>query len=435
MILYNHIWHSFLDEEFIDEIYFEKRYKDIITHKNFSPRIIEFITDVSKIEKETIVSKDYWAYILEKLDNPQDIWKNTFEKQSDEFVRSLVLLTVFNGNKIEEVNLRNAYNEYNRLIQLQNYSHTSKDFDSIIEEVVKYFLNRTIKYDKSIEYSLFNPSIADFIINRYKNNVEQLKLVCLSLQTLLSLSNLKYLTKNNFLTQENYKDILDYLFEQCNIDVKQPIFFINIALTKIDEELIDSKAKFDQKIKYFLDDLDFSGNIHSIFGDLLELLVYATKEFNYKLDLYELIKDNITDDIVEIPNILQIYKNLQLDDKSIITYLEEGLEDTLIDILKDEAQDIDISDFIRHYSCYEYDYPPDIDVGGVESKIEDLLYDLIIDFDTDIIDINIGEILNSVNIDDLIERYFSKQGDYDDEGRHRGGGKSYSNDIDDLFER
>ena len=88
-ILYNHIWHSNLDEEFIDEIYIDKRYNQIINHKNFNPRLIEFITDIKKIQLGKIEAKNYWEYILDKLNNPQDIWKNTFDKQSDEFNRIL----------------------------------------------------------------------------------------------------------------------------------------------------------------------------------------------------------------------------------------------------------------------------------------------------------------------------------------------------------
>jgi len=41
-ILYNHIWFGDLDEGYISEIYKEKRYFQIIKHKNFNPRLISF---------------------------------------------------------------------------------------------------------------------------------------------------------------------------------------------------------------------------------------------------------------------------------------------------------------------------------------------------------------------------------------------------------
>ncbi len=125
-ILYNHIWHSNLDEDFIDEIYIDKRYKTIISHKNFNPRLINFITDYERIKYDSIDSNNYWEYIINKLNNPQDIWKNTFDEQSDEFIRIIVILTVFNGNKIEESKLRDAYYRYINISSLKNNTNSSK---------------------------------------------------------------------------------------------------------------------------------------------------------------------------------------------------------------------------------------------------------------------------------------------------------------------
>lgn len=71
-ILYNHIWFSNLTEDYIDEYYKEKRYRDIINHNNFNPRLIEFITDTERFNFSK--STDYWDYIERTLDNPKDIW-------------------------------------------------------------------------------------------------------------------------------------------------------------------------------------------------------------------------------------------------------------------------------------------------------------------------------------------------------------------------
>ena len=70
-ILYNHIWYSNLKEEFIDELYENKRYKKILRHRNFNPRLIEFITDIDRISVEN--HSKYWTYIEQTLNNPKDI--------------------------------------------------------------------------------------------------------------------------------------------------------------------------------------------------------------------------------------------------------------------------------------------------------------------------------------------------------------------------
>ena len=108
-ILYNHIWHSKLSEAFIDEIYKEKRYKNIIEHRNFNPRLVEFITDIERINIET--PSEYWGYIEATLANPKDIWDLCFKRQNNQFVRALVVLTVFNGGTISEEALRLAFLE------------------------------------------------------------------------------------------------------------------------------------------------------------------------------------------------------------------------------------------------------------------------------------------------------------------------------------
>lgn len=91
MILYNNIWFSNLPEDYIDELYIKKRYKDIINHKNFNPRLVQFITDMDRIPVDE--SKKYWEYIVRTLDNPIDVWDDCFKRQSNPFVRCLVNLS------------------------------------------------------------------------------------------------------------------------------------------------------------------------------------------------------------------------------------------------------------------------------------------------------------------------------------------------------
>lgn len=269
-ILYNHIWHSDLDEKFIDKIYIDKRYKQIIKHKNFNPRLIEFITDIKKIQLGQIEAKNYWKYIVEKLDNPQDVWQKAFDKDSDEFNRTIVMLTVFNGNKIEEDKLRDSYNRYIELTGLTSTSHTSKDFDSIIKEVVKYFLNRNFKFYvegreffpfidnpkekvKVIEYTLFNPSIADYILNKYKNNQKVLIAIFHSLQTFKALETMFSLYSKEYMKHALYKEILGSIDYSENTNINFLVKLIHMIYYEFEEETLSKNEK-----------LNFENKIHSI---------------------------------------------------------------------------------------------------------------------------------------------------------------------------
>ncbi|WP_348944745.1 hypothetical protein ABHF33_15230 [Chitinibacter sp. FCG-7] len=112
-ILYNHIWHSGLEEDYINQLYVDKRCKLIITHKNFNPRLIGYITDANRIE--SYGTTEYWSYINQSLDNPSLMWENPFIAQQDDFGRAIIFLVVLNGKEIAEKKSTGAYHSFTAL--------------------------------------------------------------------------------------------------------------------------------------------------------------------------------------------------------------------------------------------------------------------------------------------------------------------------------
>ena len=82
------------------------------------------------------------------------------------YVRNLLKLTVFNGGDISEDTLRISFTKLEEIEQMKNPSHTEKDFKSTARLAIKSILNRNNFYGTE-SYTLFNPSIADFIIGEY----------------------------------------------------------------------------------------------------------------------------------------------------------------------------------------------------------------------------------------------------------------------------
>ena len=404
LILYNHIWHSDLGKEYIDEIYVDKRYKEIIRHKNFNPRLIAFITDVHKIQKEQIEAKYYWNYIVEKLSNPQDIWKNTFDKQSDEFTRIIVILTVFNGNKIEEDKLRNSYNRYIELAGLTSSSHISKEFDSIIEEVVKYFVNRNQTYSKKIEYSLFNPSIADFVLNRYKNNLVSLKNIYRSLENDKALVDLFRLYKNEFIKNEDYLTILDLLLKEANIE-KDSDYLVKLY------SLVNqtSSLKVNQSLLRILIQKVINGEVYikwiEDFSELVNL--FDINQFDVKnLDFFS---DYIfyAYNINYINGLIKLYNYFSVQDRNINRELNELITEYFKEEMTNEADliyesDVEFEESINDEGKFEV-----ID-GEVERIIDDKYSDL--EFGLEYFsgfDIDEDDIKNEIEIDDIKQRLSS----------------------------
>ncbi|WP_198304822.1 restriction endonuclease [Arcobacter vandammei] len=436
-ILYNHIWHSELDEEFIDEIYINKRYKDIIKHKNFNPRLIEFITDIKKIQLEKVVAKNYWEYILDKINNPQDIWKNTFDKQSDSFTRAIVMLTVFNGNQIEENKLRDSYYKYIELAGLNNSSHTSKEFDSIIEEVVKYFLNRNLTYSKKIEYSLFNPSIADFVLNRYKNNLMILKNIYRSLENDKSLVSLFKLNKNGFIKDKDYLEILDLLLSEAviekNIDyliklnhfAHQTSLNVNqTVLRRLIQKIINGEesTKWIKDFSNLLNLFNISEFIVSDFDFFSDIIFYASK------------------DIDDINSLIKIYNYFSIEDKDVDREINDLITEYFKEELRNEADsiyegDIEFENFINDEGCFEV----------IDGEVEQIIDSKYSELETSLeyfSGLNIDEyaIKDEIDIYDIKQRlsydYTSeKYNDFSYEKDDDSSQKLTKNDIESLFER
>jgi adenylate kinase family enzyme len=443
-ILYNHIWHSDLEEDFIDEIYIDKRYKQIIKHKNFNPRLIEFITDIKKIQLGQIEAKNYWTYIIEKLANPQDIWKNTFDTQSDDFTRAIVILTVFNGNKIEEDKLRDSYNRYIELAGLTSSSHISKEFHSIIEEVVKYFLNRNQTYNKKIEYSLFNPSIADFVLNRYKNDTQKLIDIFSSLKTIESLKEFRF-KKNN---KTIYETVILYLYEKLDINTENIDY--SLMLTYLVEFINTGRADINTGKRNMLiqsiisDSKDFT--LIDEFISILEYIDLDELEIN-NYDFILKVIDNATflnEELVN--NIIKLVDLLKITDVGIIQELNKLINEYLEQQLDGYMSDIGISDVdfetytegeIEDGGYYMENIGYFVKDGQIDAWINNGFDEITgnLELNEKII-INKQKILDSINKDKINERLvesYINTNDYEPD--HREVVHNVLDSIDELFQR
>ena len=209
-ILYNHIWHSDLPPEHVEQFYVDKRYRRIIEHKNFNPRIISFITDPQRIVDLPI--SEYWRHVMESLDNPTKIWEHPFETQLDDFGRIIVLLVALNGMSLTELDLAEAYA---RAISMPLLSHMqgNRDFHVSTRHLTNSMLNRVLMGEQ-VRYSLFNPSLGDFLLRRYSKDTPMLAVVFTSLRSSSAIEVLLDMSKNKFINGKLTLELLLGLFKQ-----------------------------------------------------------------------------------------------------------------------------------------------------------------------------------------------------------------------------
>lgn len=434
-ILYNHIYYSNLSKEHIDEIYAGRKYKIIISHRNYNPRLIEFITDSVRIGK--ILPADYWDYIYQSLENPEDIWSDYFQHQTDDCVRALIFITVYNNGRISEEHLRESYNKFLKLHPVNLGDHTDKSFEAVRKLALKSLLNRTQIQESKYEYSLFNPSIADYILNSYAKEYELIANVFKSLNSTESIKYFHSQTIFKKISAANSKKIhallFDYFFE--NKMLEQDWDFL-ILLSYIDF----SNDKLIEKIEIFLKTLVSTD--YTTGNNLWELLMLL-QEFEPKINinsynfLYGFIEELDSED--DLQRLLNFIDENNIDDEYILSKVNSSIEQILIDMVYNNDLDIDHSKHLKHNYYPDGDIDLEIDIEGLTSEVRSVFDSYLSNFnETGLLKIgfDVSNALSNAPIEDLAQNYLEDLGYYDDE--YRPGGSSSSStddDIDAIFER
>lgn len=435
-ILYNHIYHSNLDDEYLDKIYQDKRYRDIIKHRNFNPRIIEFITDSERVGH--ISPEEYWEYIIKNLNHPEDIWADYFQNQTDDCVRALTFLTVYNNGKISEDELRRSYNTFLKIHNVNLGDQTDKSFEAVRKLATKSLLNRNQIDENNFEYVLFNPSITDFVLGSYSDESDLISNVIKSLETETSIDYLQTLTGFKKINKANSKriqeNLFDFFFER---KMEEEDWDFLILLTYLDF----FNDSLNTRIEHFLKSLIKADNPSGV--RLWELLIILT-EFEPKIEfenfnfLYNFIEDVSDEDTLkELLNFIDFF---EIEDEHILMQVETLIENYLRDIVDNNDLDVDYPKHINEY-YYPEGYPEyDIDLNGIESEIQENLDSSLDGFNVSVlekIDFDTSRFVSNLDVEGMATSFFeSYEPDYEREyssGHYSG--SSYEDDIDAIFER
>ena len=431
-ILYNHIYHSNLNKEYLDEIYEDKRYKDIINHRNFNPRIIEFVTD--NIRVGSTLPEKYWPYIKNKLEHPEDIWADYFQNQTDDCIRALVFLTVFNNGKISEQDLRRSYNTFLKIHTVNLGDSSDKSFEAIRKLATKSLVNRNQIEENKYEYVLFNPSITDFIHSAYSNESELISNILKSLETETSLRNLNTISVfrkiNKQCLKEIQEDLFDYFFER---KMEEEDWDYLILLSYIDFFNESLNTKIEEFLKTLVNTNNPKGNNLS---ELLSILTDFDPEIEFEdfKFLYNFIEDFLDED--ELIELLNFIDKFEINDENILSQVENHIELYLEDIVKNNDLDIDFGSYIDRQNYPDFD----LDKRGIESDISTTLDSFLENFNEKVLE-KIGfsttNIISSLDIDDMAITYLENEDyEYDNEmGGSYNSETSYEDDIDAIFER
>ena len=167
-ILFNHIYFSNLPSKYQNALLKNQNYLKIIDHPNYNPRIIDLMTDNSRLG--SFDPSQYLDSFMSNLNNPLEIWRHSFEEQICQSSRDLLLIIGSMPDEIFLSDLEEAFNLYHQK-QAADY-HLSigpQDFMHALKESDGNFIT-TEKSRYGIVIKFHNPSIRDFIKRYIFNN-------------------------------------------------------------------------------------------------------------------------------------------------------------------------------------------------------------------------------------------------------------------------
>ena len=438
-MLYQFLWKSELDKEYLEKIIDDRQYLTIINHKNFNPRLVEFIT--RNEDSATIKTNDYLVYIKNTLDNPKEVWQHPYTIQLTDFSRAIVDLVAFSDG-IEEGALRSAYSNFLVYGNPTATANISKDFESIIKELTRSFIKRTQnqKFQSSltnqwlgsdgVHYKLFNPSIGDFIFGWYANkydNIASRLFLFNNNEGLLFLEKLKLSNKKtvhkiaasliNNLGDKLSKKTNSYKIKLGNLldDISFKRYFSDYDFCMLIIMITD--------IGYVDDDtLEFINRVMSkkVYSDCELLKFYSailTFGFSYSalLELSDMLK------LIHIPEVEH--------DKIAQAYYEKLLECWQEEVINDFA-----TDNIREYAEPVYGDEDYEDYSIDENQLARLIYEDTKALFTPIDESDAAELFKHLDLTALAEAYYKTP---DDEDRYPGKGEYFSaarDDVESIFE-
>lgn len=163
-ILYNHLFYGKIPEEYIDNLLENKNYKNLISHHNYSPRIIE--TFIRQRVWNNCSPDDFFKVLKTLFDYPESVWLHSFENSLDKFSQYVLLILSTLGTPVllDDLELSvQKFFEKNNYKLLINYD--SIKFLKSIRELENTFIKTNADKSGKISIGYQNPSIYDFLIN------------------------------------------------------------------------------------------------------------------------------------------------------------------------------------------------------------------------------------------------------------------------------
>lgn len=392
-----------------------KYYRTIVKHKNYNPRLIEFIVREAQHFKKNFISD-----IEKMLNNPKKIYDEIYRKLS---INEQYFLYSFASFREYPIALEKVKKLFEKIVP--NPGTISDIYDTLMDSWI-----RIIHVDDEQKIDFLNPSLFDYLISRLKEDPISTDKIIENSPYLKNIQNLSFEDFSDIISNENWEKYLDYdhfignkllsiitANGTCD-EFESMIFrFRGEFLTKNKGEIVtyswidilNQLYKCDSDLKsVFADKLIFSPNNQMLFNSIVE-----------DIDLNKL------EELIEIIDfiLLDVY-NEGLDRSELIDSGEEetgfNLFSNLLSCLENKISEklndgFEMEYLIEEYFEEEENDPYDLvyDDDGVswgdsnlsvlEEIVEDYLNSLVLVSDTFLEEIDIAFIIQNIEDNFYIE--------------------------------
>lgn len=168
-IFYNHLAFSSIPDAYFEDIRKNQRYRAIVSHRNYSPRIIEFVCSPRRYRD--VEPQHFYDFIRKHLDNPKEMWADEYDNRLDQVDR--ILLQTIYSLTATLVDINTVRYCFERRIETNSAIDKTRDpFGRSLSRLNNGFV-KIVDQKGAKMLSMYNPSVNDFITARLQHNPEE----------------------------------------------------------------------------------------------------------------------------------------------------------------------------------------------------------------------------------------------------------------------
>ncbi|PIA77606.1 hypothetical protein BFR04_09200 [Gaetbulibacter sp. 4G1] len=296
-ILFNHLYHSELDLNQIVFLKDKKYYDNIISHSNYSPRLIEDAFKKFNFGADSRFDGAFYVAFKSYLDDPFSYWEALFKKQS--VASQILLLNLFISCEPLDVDLLkfsfdNTCNAYKK--QFDDLKITPNTFRIILKELSDTFINiEEGGFDKLVSFQ--NPSVNDFLLKYLRERQDWISILIESATFWNQLifvftTDYKYDSSNKYINR--FGETIDEIDDERYVSGERILLSSNnsrVLSRKIIKDF--NRLKFSNiEKKEFTDEYTFHNSLETI--EISKLIhITAFFDININVELREFIINKV----------------------------------------------------------------------------------------------------------------------------------------------